>query len=139
MYTGLKHSHEGLAYLFLLSTTISVLLALITYFGGPKPALIKVGTILARIVETSLGGLLGLMGIVMWFMLPWPMSAPWLWIGLVAVIGSGGIIGRGIKPALASLKTGDDAMKGRWLSMALIHWLLIIFAFAAMHVKLGGA
>ena len=48
MLTGLTHAHEGLAYLFVLSTFTSMALSLLTLALGVKPALLKVGLIITR-------------------------------------------------------------------------------------------
>ncbi len=133
MYTGLMHSHTGLAYLFILSTTASVILAVMTKFGGPKPGVIKLGTILARFVETSCGGLVALVGIGMWAVGPLTVGTWWLWVALIGVGASGALIARGIKPTLGALADGDESVSGKWVGMAIGHWALVIALFGLMH------
>jgi len=134
MYTGLVHAHEGLAYLFLLSTSISVLLALVVCVAGNKSGLVKLGTVLARFVEMSLGGLIGLLGIGMWAMNDaYGATAWWLWVGLVGVAASAVLIARGIKPCLTGLTKGEDGGRMRWLALAALHWVLIWGMFGLMH------
>jgi hypothetical protein len=138
MLTGLRHAHEGLAYLFVFSTLLSMGLAWAALFVGAKPMLLKVGAVLARIVETSIGGLMGLMGIAMWYLSHLPLSTPYLWMGLAVVIASGGLIARGIKPTLLGLASQDDkAGRLRWVQFATLHFGLVAFAMAAMEMRLG--
>lgn len=138
MLKGLMHAHEGLAYLFVFSTFVSMTLAWASLFLGAKPVFLKIGLVLARIVETSLGGLMGLLGIATWYMMHLPLSTPYLWIGLAIVIASGGLIARGIKPAILGLAASDDnASRLRWVQFATLHFGLIAFAMAAMEMKLG--
>lgn len=138
MLTGLTHAHEGLAYLFVLSTFTSMGLALLTLALGAKPALLKVGLILARFVETSLGGLMMLLGIGMWSVMKLPVSTPYLWIGIFVIVASGGLVTRGIKPTLQQLESQDDgALRVRWVLMAIVHFALIAFAMGSMEMNLG--
>ncbi len=117
MITGLAHSHNGLAYLLVSSTSISLLLAFVTAATGAKPGLIRFATVLVR-VEAALMGVIGLLGIAAWFMRPWPVGSPWAWIGVVAAAGEG-------------------AGAGRWVGMAAAHWALILFVFGTMQMQLG--
>lgn len=138
MLTGMMHAHEGLAYLFVLSTFTSMVLALVTLALGAKPALVKVGLILARFVETSLGGLIMLLGFGMWSLMKLPMTTPYMWIGIAVVVTSGGLIARGIKPTLQQLKDEDErSLRLRWVAMAIMHFALIAFAMASMEMDLG--
>lgn len=138
MLTGLMHAHEGLAYLFVLSTFTSMVLALATMALGAKPALLKVGLILARFVETSLGGLIMILGIGMWTLMKLPVTTPYIWIGIAVVLASGGLIARGIKPTLQQLKDEDEkSLRIRWVTMAIAHFGLIAFAMASMEMNLG--
>ena len=50
MVTGLIHGHRGLAYLLVLSSTVSVVLALVNALQGSKPGLVKAGTVLGELV-----------------------------------------------------------------------------------------
>ena len=138
MLLGLTHAHEGLAYLFVLSTFTSMALAFLTLMLGVKPALLKVGLVLSRFIETSLGGLILVLGFGMWSLMNLPMSTPYLWIGMGVVIASSGLISRGIKPTLQQLIVEDeDSLRLRWAIMALAHFGLIAFAVASMEMNLG--
>ena len=57
MVKGLIHGHEGLAYLLLLSSSISLGLALVNAALGSKPGLVKAGVVLGRRVEPALMGI----------------------------------------------------------------------------------
>ena len=138
MMKGLMHAHEGLAYLFVLSTFASMVLAWLSLFLGAKPAFLKVGVVLARIVETAIGGLMGLLGIATWYLMALPLGTPYLWMGLAIVITSGGLIARGIKPTLLGLAADDaKSLRVRWAQFATLHFGLIAFAMAAMEMNLG--
>jgi hypothetical protein len=134
MITGLAHSHNGLAYLLVSSTSISLLLAFVTAATGAKPGLIRFATVLVR-VEAALMGVIGLLGIAAWFMRPWPVGSPWAWIGVVALVVQGGLVAKGVKPAIAA--AGEGAGAGRWVGMAAAHWALILFVFGTMQMQLG--
>ena len=133
MYTGLLHGHSGLAYIFILSTTISMILSFVTKASGPKPGVIKLATILARFVETSCGGLIGLIGIGVWVKGTWPITTWWLWVAVLGVGASGALIARGIKPALQSLSEGSEDQAGKWVGLAVGHWALVLGLFGLMH------
>jgi len=131
VYIGLLHAHRALAYLLMLSTTLSVAVA-VAYALYGRPVLLRVGAILARGVETSSAGLIGVIGIIMWIVAGLPLSTWWLWAGLVAVAGSGALVARYIKPSIAGLREGDLTRRWWWVGFALFHWLWIGAIFGIM-------
>ena len=140
MIIGLQHSHSGLAYLFVFSTGISMLLSWMTFMVGPKPVFLKVGAVLARVVETSIGGLMAILGILLCFMLNVPLSTAYIWIGLAVVIASGGMIARGIKPSILGLAAQDDrALRLQWVMFATAHFGLVALAMVSMLYRWGQA
>ena len=140
MIVGLQHSHSGLAYLFLCSTCVSMLLAWITFVVGPKPILLKVGAVLARVVETAVGGLMAILGLLLCFMLNAPLSSTYIWIGLAVVIASGGMISRGIKPSILGLAAQDEpSLRLQWALLATVHFGLVGTAMVSMLYRWGQA
>ncbi|MBW2253113.1 MAG: hypothetical protein JRI25_00785 [Deltaproteobacteria bacterium] len=131
MYTGMLHAHQALAYLLMLSTTLSVAVA-VAYALYPQASLLRIGGILARGVETSAAGLIGVIGVAMWVAIGLPLATWWMWAGLAAVVGSGVLIARFIKPSLAGLREGDRTRRWWWVGFALFHWLWISAIFGIM-------
>ena len=111
MYTGLMHTHRLLAYLLLFSTTLSAIIAVVNALLGSRPRLVKAGVILHRRFEVALGGLLLILGVVMW-----------------------ALIARGIKPTLARLQEGAD-QEWLWAGQAVMLWLWITGIFYIMQVN----
>lgn len=130
MITGLIHAHRGLGYLILLSTSISVLVALAGALIGPSPRLVKLAGVLARGVELPVGGLLFLLGLGLWIG-RWPVSIGYGWIGVVAVALQGVLVARAIKPNLAALARGEGS-RGAWAGYAVAHLALMVFVWIAM-------
>ena len=134
METGLFHAHSGLAYLLLLTTTASVLVAVLTWLGGVRPGLLKVGKVF-RILDAMLLGMTGLIGIVMWIIASWlGFTTWWLWASLVGYIAVTFVLSRGSKAAITALKDGKEGMKARWVASSVVTWLLVWGTFAGMHV-----
>lgn len=134
MYTGLFHLHRLLAYLLVTSTTASLALAVASAMRGGSPRIARLGATLARKVELSMGGLLFVLGVVMWIM-SWPLTTWWLWAGVVAVAGQGLVVARGIKPAVLALQEGDDTQKWQWVGWAAAHWGWIVAIFGIMQAN----
>ena len=131
MLVGMLHTHTGLAYLILLSTTISLLLAVITGATGPRPGLLKVGRVLARAVEPALSGLTGVFGIVLWVLYGFGLAHWVMWAGVVAVLLSPIFSRRAIRPTLERLSAGE-AVGWRWAGLAFLHWLWFVAIFGIM-------
>lgn len=132
MYTGLLHSHSGFAYLLMASTSLSLLLAIVTAATGAKPGVLRIAGILVR-AEAALMGITGLIGLGMWFMGAWPVSAWWLWAGVVVLVLQGGLVARGVKPAMKA--AADGAGASRWVGLAAAHWVLIVAIFGIMQAN----
>lgn len=135
MLIGLRHGHMGLGYLLVLSSSISVLLALANAALGTKPGLVKVGTILGRRVEPGLMGINSLLGIVVWVLMGIPLTAIYPWLGVGALIVQGALVGMLTKPALVSLAAGDDSARFKWVLAAVLNAVVIIGIFGAMQAK----
>ena len=133
MITGLFHLHKTLGWVLLGSTSVSVLLAIIGLLIGAKPGLVKAAAVLSRGLETSLVGLMLLLGIGLW-MGRFPVSIGYGWIGLVGVVVQMALLAKGIKPNLISLRDGAGS-RGRWLGLAAAHWALVLFVFTAMTAR----
>ena len=118
-------AHSGMAYLLMMSTTISLILAIINAAVGSKPSLVRAGTMLGRKVEPALMGLIGLIGIGAWITSGLPITTAYLWIGVLAVIFQGALIGMVLKPTLIALTLGNSSARWRWVGVALVHSLLI--------------
>ncbi len=134
MVTGLVHGHQGLAYLVLLSSGISLVLAIVNAATGPKPGLIRLGTLLGRRVEPALMGIIALLGLAAGYALGLPLHAPILWIGIVMVVLQGAVVGMLTKPALTQLAAGDASAKQRWVGAALANALIVGAAFMLMRM-----
>lgn len=135
MITGLRHTHMGLGYLLVLSSSISLLLALANVGLGNHPTVVKIGTVLGRRVEPALMGIIALIGLGMWGLLRLPITTVYLWLGVVALFVQGGVTGAVTKPALIALAAGDDSAKFKWVVAAVINAFVIIGIFGAMQVK----
>lgn len=135
MVTGLIHGHSGLAYLLVLSSTVSVLLALVNAATGPKPGLVKVGTVLGRRVEPALMGFIAILGLVTWGVLGMPLATPYLWAGVAALVVQGALVGMLTKPALVALAAGDASAKGRWVMAAVANAVVIYGIFGLMQAN----
>jgi len=135
VYNGLLYAHETLAYLLVLSTTVSLALALTNAVLGSRPRLARLGSTLARKVEVSLGGLLMLLGVILWVAGHFSILTWWLWAGVIFVAGQGMIVGRGIKPQVTALQEGDASRRWLWLAWAALHWVWIgaILGFMQAH------
>ena len=132
MYTGLMHTHRALGWILIVATTVSLLLSLLAAVSGASPKVQKIATVLARFVETSLFGLLGVTGIAMWIVASWPIGTWWLWAGLGGIVLAGLVSARGTKPAIAGLATSDDGAM-RWFAWSLLHWLIALASFGIMY------
>lgn len=134
MYTGLMHSHRALGWLLIVVTTFSVLLSLLAATGAAGPKVTRVATILARFVETSMFGLLGVTGLAMWVVGGWPIGTWWMWAGVGSVVLAGVVSARGVKPALvATSQDPDNAM--RWVAWAGLHWAIAVAVFSVMYAR----
>jgi len=126
MTKGLIHAHQGLAYLLVLSTSLSLLIAVLNGALGSKPGLVKLGTVLGRKVEPALMGIVGLLGLGSWVAAGLPVTTPYLWVGVAAVVGQSVVAVKGTKPTLIQLAAGDAGVRWRWpvsaLASALIVW-----------------
>lgn len=132
MTTGMIHGHSGLAYLLVLSAGISLTLAVANAALGSRPGLVRAGVILGRRVEPALMGFIGLLGIAAWVLIPMPLTTPYLWIGVAAVVAQGALVGMGTKPVLVALTAGDASVRWRWPVMAGVHLALVLAIFGLM-------
>lgn len=129
---GLIHSHSGLAWLLLLSSSLSLLIAVANAALGSRPGLVRVGVVLGRRVEPALMGVIALLGLGAWFMAGLPASTPYLWAGVAAVVAQGALVGMGTKPVLVALTAGDASVRWRWPVMAGLHAALVGAIFGLM-------
>ncbi len=137
MLSGLLHSHSGFAYLLFLVASVSLFVGLVTMFAGVKPGLLKLVSVL-RVVETAVGGLIGLTGLGVLFVGKYALGVAWVWLGLLVVLIQALLLARGVKPvhnALESGTTDPASVVGRGVALEAIHWMLITGAIALMHVK----
>jgi hypothetical protein len=135
MVKGLIHGHEGLAYLLLLSATVSLVLSVVNAATGSKPGLVKAGTILGRRVEPALMGIIGLLGVGAWVAVGLPLGTVYLWLGVAAVVLQGALVGMGTKRVLVALADGDASVRWRWPVTALLHAVLVYGIFGIMHAN----
>jgi hypothetical protein len=135
MVKGLIHGHEGLAYLLVLSVSVSFVLSLANALTGGKPGLVKAGTVLGRKVEPALMGIIGLIGLGAWFMSGFPLTTVYLWLGVVAVVAQGAMTGMLTKPALVKLASGDDSAKWRWVMAASVNAVIVLGIFGVMEAN----
>jgi hypothetical protein len=132
--TGLIHGHSGLAYLLVLSASAHFCVAAANAVLGSRPGLVRVGVVLGRRVEPALMGVIGLLGLGAWAMSGLPITLPYLWAGVLAVVAQGALVGMGTKPALVALAAGDSSASWRWTAVATANLLLIVGIFGAMQV-----
>ena len=116
----------------MLSASISVVLALVNALTGPKPGLVKAGVVLGRRVEPALMGIIGLLGVGAWFAVGFPLGTPYLWLGVLAVVLQGMLVGMGTKPALVKLSEGDADARWRWVVAAGLNAALVYGIFGVM-------
>ena len=135
MLKGLIHGHQGLAYLLVLSSSASLVMAVINLALGSRPGIVRLGTILGRKVEPMLMGLIGLLGLSSWVMSGLSIATPYLWGGVAAVVLQGAWVSRVTKPALIGLTEGDASHAGRWVVAALVHTVLVYGIFGWMLVS----
>jgi len=126
MTKGLINAHQGLAYLLILSTSLSLVISVLNGALGSKLGLVKAGTVLGRKVEPALMGIVGLLGLGSWIAAGLPVATPYLWAGVAAVVGQSAIAVKGTKPTLIQLAAGDASVRWRWpvsaLASAFIVW-----------------
>jgi len=133
MIPMLLGAHKGFAYLILLATSLSFLVALIGALTGAPKALVKADRVLTRGVSTALGGLLFLLGVGLWFgRVPFTQIYPW--VGVLTVVLQGVLVGRGIKPNLTALAAGEGS-RGRWVVLSFAHSALMMVSFIAMTAR----
>lgn len=132
MVTGLIHGHSGLAYLLVLSCSVSLLMAFANALTGGQPALVKAGTILGRRVEPALMGIIGLIGVGAWIAVGLPLTTPYLWAGVLAVVVQGMLLGMVTKPALVKLAAGETDAAWRWVAGAVANAVVIYGIFGVM-------
>ena len=130
MLNGLIHTHEGLATLLLLSSTLSVFLALVCLATGTQ-AVVRPGTFLARKIEPSLTGIIGLLGIAAWFMAGFSIATPYLWGGVGFLFFQGMWMAKVTKPALLGLAEGESRA-ARWLLGSSVQLVLATLIFMWM-------
>ena len=135
MVKGLLHGHQGLAYLLLLSASVSLVLSVVNAATGSKPGLVKAGTILGRRVEPALMGFIGLLGVGTWFAVGLPIGTVTMWLGVLAVVLQGALVGMGTKKVLVKLAEGDASVRWRWPVTALLHAILVYGIFGIMHAN----
>ncbi len=125
----LFRAHQGLGWLLLASTALSVVVAIAGAASGTKKA-VPVAKGLARGVEGITGGLVFVLGLGLWLG-RYPLTSTFLWIGVVAVIVQQVLITRAIKPNLIAMAAGIGSKK-LWVGLAIAHNLLIFLGFIAM-------
>ena len=130
MLKGLIHAHEGLAYLLVLSCSVSLVLSLVCAATG-NTRVVGLGTLLARKVEPSLTGIIGLLGIVAWAMSGLSIATPYLWAGVVYMVFQGMWMARVTKPALLGL-ANSESQAGRWVVGALVQLVAALGIFTWM-------
>ncbi|MCA9567206.1 MAG: hypothetical protein KC656_05165 [Myxococcales bacterium] len=135
MVTGLIHGHRGLAYLLVLSSTVSVVLALVNALQGSKPGLVKAGTVLGRRVEPALMGIVALIGGGAWVAAGFPLATPYLWAGVLALVLQGALVGMLTKPALVRLADGDAEARWRWVAAAVANVVIVYGIFGVMQAN----
>jgi hypothetical protein len=134
MYKGIVMAHEGLAYLVLLSAFISAMLATFTGLTGAKPAVVKIGTILVRGVETPGTGIVALIGLAAWAMSGLPITTWWMWVGILGVVASSVLAARAIKATIAEVGAGNEHAPLRWVALAWFQLILLVTIFAMMEM-----
>ncbi|MEZ4320398.1 MAG: hypothetical protein R3F61_23160 [Myxococcota bacterium] len=135
MINGLVHGHEGLAYLLLLSATVSLGLAVANAALGSRAGLVKAGVVLGRRVEPALMGIIGLLGLGAWVAVGFPITTVYLWLGVLAVVAQGALVGMGTKPVLVKLADGDTSVRWRWPVTAGLNAALVYGIFGIMHAN----
>lgn len=133
MVQGMLGAHEGMAYLIVLSTTVSLILALVTAVFGPRPGVLRVGRVLGRAVEPATSGLTGIFGVILWIVARAGLWNWVMWAGVVAVALSPVFSRRLIRPTLDRLTAGE-AVGWRWAGLAFVHWLWFVAIFGLMEV-----
>ena len=125
MTKGLIHGHQGLAYLMLLSVSVSLLLSLVNAALGSRSGLVRAGVVFGRKIEPALMGIIGLLGIGSWVMVGFPVTTLYLWAGVVAVVAQAMLVVKGTKPVLVALSEGDAAVRWRWPIFAFAQVVLV--------------
>ena len=79
--TGFMHGHKHLGYLLSLLPVIQVILVLAG--GTKKPGLAKAVRLMAKMGYRIIGGLVMLMGFVLWFSLSYGVATGFIWITIL--------------------------------------------------------
>ena len=133
MNSALSHSHSGLAYLLLLSTLISLLLAVLLRITASTKCL-SIAKI-TRVIETALTGLIALSGIAALLVGPWSLASIWPWLALVLVFVQSKIAVSKVKPLQLGFSEANASAANSLMAYAAIQCLLVVGIIGLMHVK----
>lgn len=133
---GLMHTHSGFAYLWMINSALSVLIAGLVLAVGPKPGLMRAGRVVGQRLELALGGIVGLAGLVLPFVSPlYGWTSGFVWLGLLAFLASTVLTVLGIKPAWRAAQQGRQDVYTRWFGFAVANLTVVYGAFWLMHAK----
>lgn len=79
--TGFMHGHKHLGYLLALLPAIQVILVLAG--GTKKPGLAKAVRLMAKMGYRAIGGLVMLMGFVLWYSLGYGLATGFIWLAIL--------------------------------------------------------
>ena len=77
-------------------------------------------------------GIIALLGLGAWVAVGLPFTTPYLWLGVLAVVAQGMLVGMGTKPVLVKLTAGDASVRWRWPVTALLNAVVIYGIFGVM-------
>lgn len=129
LYTILAKGHGGMAMLTLLLALVSLALAVKAVLIKPSAGM-KLENI-AGLAETICAGVVTLSGIAVMLLGPWPLTALWLWAGLIIMVIYSILLKRFTKPArMAAVVSAKP-----WAGLQAVHVLLLVVGFGIMKSK----
>ena len=132
MTTGLLHAHKYLGYLLFAAIVVAFVL---TLTGARKKAgLAKVVSLIQKIGVNAVGGVVMLVGVVLFFMLNHSFAAGWVWLSIVlwAPIA---ILGKRFVTAEAQVVLDGGEGSGRMTVGVLVQIILLTAIIGLMTVK----
>jgi len=132
MLTGLRHLHETLGYLVLLSAVVS--LALAVAGAGTKPSLAKIMKVSSRFGLLMLGRLVVVAGLGLALASGMSMATTWLWLSVILWVPVEITGKRLVRPEITAVLDGDTAT-GQLMIGAVAQLLCVAAIFALMSIR----
>lgn len=132
MLTGLRHLHETLGYLVLLSAVVS--LALAVAGAGTKPSLAKAMKVSSRFGLLMLGRLVVVAGLGLALASDMSMATTWLWLSVILWVPVEITGKRLVRPEITAVLDGDTATS-QLIVGAVAQLLCVAAIFALMSIR----